>query len=304
MLRKSTEWIEEDLLWMKANGEQESITLDFKACAALENNDAKRNDLSKDVSSFANSAGGIIIYGIKEVDRVAIDLDGGYNPATITKEWLENSIQGRINPPIQGIHVNPVQLSTHAPGKVAYVVTIPQGKTAHQAYDKRYYKRSNFKSEPMEHHEVRDVMNRLNFPLLAPRFSARFVDRTQTIYEYVLDIRIENKGPIAAHNWKIVLQIPQSLSFRVKGFDRQRGIEVSSRIYGPQWFEQEHLESRIIFPEEEVLVAGIEFVYKVDTSRHDRNESGEPFLIWKIYADNMPPQKGEVFLSSIPHPVN
>src|SRR5215510_5131093 len=52
--------IEEDI--------QESLTLDYKDAQALEKTDRKRNELCKDVSAFANSAGGQIIYGIQEND--------------------------------------------------------------------------------------------------------------------------------------------------------------------------------------------------------------------------------------------
>lgn len=287
---------------MVAGAEQESISLDYKACGSLENTEGNKNELSKDVSAFTNSAGGVILYGMKEVNRIATELDAGFEPATITKEWLEDVIQGRIHPRIHGVHINPVQLTTHSPGRVAYVVTIPQDNTAHQAHDKRYYKRFNFKSEPMEDHEIRDVMNRLRFPLLVPKFTPRFIDRQGATNEYALNIRIENRGPIAAHTWKIVLWIPFALSLKIKGFDKQEVVEIASRTYGYQWFKQGHLENTILFPEEEIPIAGIEFIYKLDINRFDRNESSEPFLHWKIYADNMPPQKGEVFLSSLPHP--
>lgn len=281
--------------------EQENIALDYKACDSLENTDGKKNEISKDVSAFANYAGGVIVYGMKEVNHIATELDAGFDPTTITKEWLEDVIQGRIHPRIHDVHINPVKLTTRSPGKVAYAVTILQSNTAHQAHDKRYYKRFNFKSEPMEDHEIRDVMNRLKFPLLVPKFSTRLIDRKQRFFEYILNIRIENKGPIAADTWKIVLWIPRPLSVKVKGFDKQEVVEVPSRTYGNQWFKQERLENRIIFPEDEIPVGGIEFVYKIDTTYLDRNESGEPFLRWKISADNMPPEKGEVFLSSMPH---
>ena len=234
---------------------------------------------------------------MKEVDRVAKELDVGFNPSDITKEWLEQVIQGRIRPRINDVHINPVQLRTHSTGKVAYVVTIPQSDTAHQASDKRYYKRFNFESVPMEDHEIRDVMNRLKYPLLVPSFSARFVDRQGTVYEYALSITIANKGPMAAHFWKLVLWIPQPLSSKVKGFAKQEMVEIESSRYGRKWFKQGlPTTNLIVFPDDEISISGIEFVYKIDTNKYDLNEGGEPFLLWTIYADNMPPQKGQIFV--------
>lgn len=56
---------------MVAGAEQESISLDYKACGSLENTEGNKNELSKDVSAFTNSAGGVILYGMKEVNRIA-----------------------------------------------------------------------------------------------------------------------------------------------------------------------------------------------------------------------------------------
>jgi hypothetical protein len=44
------------------------------------------------------------------------------------------------------------------PGNVAYVLEMPQAKSRdpHQGPEHKYYKRHNFKAEPMEDYEVRD----------------------------------------------------------------------------------------------------------------------------------------------------
>ena len=55
-----------DIQYLIDNGVEESIHLDFKAAGALAKDDKKKNEIAKDVSAFANSDGGIIIYGISE----------------------------------------------------------------------------------------------------------------------------------------------------------------------------------------------------------------------------------------------
>jgi hypothetical protein len=42
---------------------QESLTLDYKRSSALGKWNTERNNLSKDISAFANSEGGMLIYG-------------------------------------------------------------------------------------------------------------------------------------------------------------------------------------------------------------------------------------------------
>ncbi len=158
-------WTEERLISLIDNKVEESLTLDYKACNSLATTDGKKNELSKDVSAFANSAGGTIIYGMVEgtgeTKHLPEKLDEGFNPSEISKEWLEQVINSRIQRRISGIVIHPVELTSTSPGKFAYVVEIPQSTNApHQASDKKFYKRFNFESVPMEEFEIRDVMNR------------------------------------------------------------------------------------------------------------------------------------------------
>ena len=101
------------------------------------------------------------------MNRVATSLDTGFDPNATTKEWLEQVINSRIQRKIDGIRINPVELKSIHPGRVAYVVYVPQSVRApHQASDKKFYKRYNFESVPMEEYEIRDVARRLTMPIL------------------------------------------------------------------------------------------------------------------------------------------
>jgi hypothetical protein len=82
----------------------------------------------------------------------------GVDRTQFSKEWLENIVT-HIRPRIPDLKIHPVQLSSNA-DHLAFVLEIPQGATAHQATDHRYYRRYNFQSLPMLDHEIRDVMNR------------------------------------------------------------------------------------------------------------------------------------------------
>ena len=52
---------------------QESLHLDYKGSAALGANNAR--EISKDVSSFTHSDGGVIIYGVEEVDHLPVRIE-------------------------------------------------------------------------------------------------------------------------------------------------------------------------------------------------------------------------------------
>ncbi|MGJ8670326.1 MAG: AlbA family DNA-binding domain-containing protein [Oceanococcus sp.] len=172
----SAQWDEQHLLSLIRDGVPESTELDYKASPSLENTEGKKKEISKDVSAMANSAGGTLIYGIREENHLPLEIDAGLNPNVVTKEWLENVINSRIQRRIDGLIINPVALNTASPGNVAYVIAIPQSSRApHQASDKRFYKRFNFQSVPMEEYEVRDVSRRADGPLLSVEFSIEAV---------------------------------------------------------------------------------------------------------------------------------
>lgn len=158
---KNDDYTIEDIEGLINNEVEENIHLDYKASAALEKNDRKRAEITKDVSAFANSDGGIIIYGISEEDHRPKELsfiDG----RIYTKEWLENVIQ-LIQPRIEGIRIFPIRGDDM--GQTLYVVKIPRsGNAPHMANDRRYYKRYNFMSVPMEDYEVKDLFYRMATP--------------------------------------------------------------------------------------------------------------------------------------------
>lgn len=141
----------------------ESLTLDYKASPSLGKDSKQRDELCKDVSAFANSAGGQIIYGIEEKDHKPLKIDAG---SSVPREWIEQVVDSNIQPRIEGLVITPIP-----PESVqnVYVVTIPQAssRAPHQAPDKKYYKRQNFQSIPMEDYEIRDTLRRQTTPNLA-----------------------------------------------------------------------------------------------------------------------------------------
>lgn len=171
-MKNPWDWEEEDINLLIQDGVQESLTLDYKGCDSLDKrNPSRKKDLSKDVSAFANSAGGNILYGVIENNHLPIKIDVGYDPADITREWLEQVINSSIQRRIDGIRIKQIELHKSNPGKVIYVVNIPQSKRAPQmAEDHIYYKRFNYQSIAMEEYEVRDVANRAEFPDLSLQF--------------------------------------------------------------------------------------------------------------------------------------
>src|SRR5262245_49803180 len=105
-MKDSWEWEEPDIQQLIDDKIEESITLDYKASAALSRTDNKKvTELTKDVSAFANSAGGTIVYGVAEDPsdrRLPGGIDGGVDPKDISREWLEQILNTRIQRRVDG----------------------------------------------------------------------------------------------------------------------------------------------------------------------------------------------------------
>ena len=155
----------DDITALIDNEAEESVYLDFKAAGSLSKDDKKKAEIAKDVSAFANSDGGIIVYGIEEQEHKAHALsyiDGN----TYTKEWLEQVIQDNIQRRIEGLEIFPIRDNGDIT-KSIYIVKIPRSSnTPHMSADKCYYKRNNFRSVKMEEYEVRDLFYRESTPNL------------------------------------------------------------------------------------------------------------------------------------------
>jgi len=93
-----------------------------------------------------------------------------------SKRWAGSSVarwyptDGNISPRIHGIKITTIVVENSIPNGVLFVVDIPKGQTAHQASDKKYYKRFNFISTAMDDSEIKDIINRQNRTTAYVRF--------------------------------------------------------------------------------------------------------------------------------------
>jgi hypothetical protein len=306
-MKPSYEWDEQQVLRLIADQVEESISLDYKASASLQKTENKKNEIGKDVSAFANSVGGTIVYGVAQYAdpkrrRFPEKIDGGYDPVEISKEWLEQVINSRIQPRIEGIRIHPIQLERTAPGKVIYTVSIPESFTAHQASDHRYYRRYNFESVPMEDYEVRLVMNKIRYPLLTPSFGSSTLDPVREDQIKRLTVELRNRGTVRAIDIGLHIWWPTEVA------RRSTGSRIESR--GRETFEgrnYDHLviqhfgSSLVIFPEgvyppivPDMGPLHIEYFWNRTT-----RDTTDSKMVWKVHAGDAPPQSGEVSLTQL-----
>jgi predicted HTH transcriptional regulator len=144
-------------------GLQESQSLEYKASAALGRQSSEKAELCKDVSAFANAGGGMIIYGIAEHKHDPTGTDQGVDSKVFDKEWIENVLTTGVQPKLEHLEIAAIDLPSKGRDRVAFVIRIGQASALapHQnVSDNKYYRRHNFKAEPMQDNEVRDAMRR------------------------------------------------------------------------------------------------------------------------------------------------
>jgi hypothetical protein len=98
------------ILRLVENGVPENLWIDYKETILGNSNDEKKDFLS-DVSAFANTVGGHLIYGIRAIDGVPNEIVGlpGIQPdPTILR--LENLLRDSIEPRIPGVGMRYIQI--------------------------------------------------------------------------------------------------------------------------------------------------------------------------------------------------
>lgn len=311
-----TQWDQETIQKYIDDQVEESLGLDYKSAQALAKTDGKKREITKDVSSMANSDGGIIIYGVAEYQmpekKHLPERIDPIDQTQFSKEWLEQVING-IRPRIDGLLIHPVPIE-NPPNHVVYVVEIPQSTTAHQARDYRYYKRFNFESVPMEDYEVRDVMNRVTTPDVEVDFDYTRVEISSHYHRYRLTALIRNQGEQVVEHLKLVFKFPGFVKIpptdeETDSARRNAGVDVAKDDSGD--FLITYRSRDVLFPKDEIDVGkSIDWEYHFDDGVYSLANPWpiladpwpmreKPVLDWILYADNMVPKRGKIPLSEL-----
>jgi hypothetical protein len=225
------------------NNTEESINLDFKRGDALrkghDSKDAEKvkTDIAKDVSSFANSDGGIIVYGIEEKNHKA---DSIYfvNGNDFTKENLEQIINSRIQRKIDGLIIDPIRFDNKIEQTI-YVVKIPRSLNApHITSDKKFYKRYNFEAVAMEEYEVRNMYLRQErteltiSPLKIHGSAGAMQYHKFNYYNIKIEFSVENIGQSIEKLYKLEVKIPRQIATNSNKYGYQQFFKNYSREDG------------------------------------------------------------------------
>lgn len=284
-------WSYDRVQRMIEDGIEENLHLDYKAAGSLAKVPQKRDEIVKDVTAFANSDGGVIIYGVQEFsgqERSHLpEKITPINRADFSKEWLEQVISNAA-PRIKGVHIHPITVPG-AEDRCLYVVEIPKGETAHQSVDCKYYRRYNFESVPMRDHEVRDLMNRIKVPRIA--VEAYLGIRNPWEKSNFL-LKITNVSVRLAQHYCAVVRFPPEIKGKLITLAGDNLI-IERNENGHAYFGfsvGQGLNKAPLFPGSTVI---LKKDIRADVSRLEMSDgrplNPQPTVEIKVYADEMPP---------------
>jgi len=266
--------------------------------------------LSRQVSAFANGAGGRIFLGLDDQGRIdgglPVDLKGGG-----TRAWLEDILTTSVDPPLRRFNVYEVRQAESVgrkrsrirSGCAVYVLDIGASEDApHQAVDHRYYLRIAGKSRPMGHVHIQDVLQRTRHPKVAlvrvdpwgdPE---RVTDdprgpKTMLCFHTLLG----NLGRNLAHHVGVEVTLPRVLvnsEARARTLE-QPGTSLTQRPGELVYFRYYPIP---LFPGQEISFQ--RFWVAVHAGNVDRwRQKDGPCMRWRVFADDAPPRDGLVPLA-------
>jgi len=280
--------------WVR-DGRQEDLHLDFKTLNAGFDKQERKN-FARMVSGFANSDGGVVVWGVdcRKVDGIdqAQDLKPVAQVATVLGE-LQQHTGGATTPMVDGILHRAIATSN---GEGFLITFIPASDRApHMAglgQDRYYYKRNGAAFYPLEHFDIADMFGKRQRPELSLALRAKVVKSHGDEHRYELFATLENRGRAMARFVKVVIAFPPA----VLGWPGS-----TERADPPRNGRSETVRTALpLFPGETMTLACDSWPYHMNHELYDRfTEKEWPSVNWQIFQEFGPMLEGSVSFESL-----
>jgi len=240
---------------------QEDLHLDFKTAPKGLDKEARRN-VAKAVSGFANSDGGIVVWGIsaRKVDEV--DAADQLDPIRQLAKFVSdlNSFTGQfVSPLVDGVEHRVIpDPSLQDSGYVITLVPVSNaGPHMAKGGEDRYYKRSGDSFYRLEHYEVADLFGRRPHASLSLHCRPTFHDRRVSV-----EVGIVNSGRGMARFPYLELEVNSPFRIGSIGVTQKEGVNGMGTILVPRFSEQHRGFAAsghpVIYPQGMLLIAKVE----------------------------------------------
>jgi len=213
----------------------ENVFLDFKEKKSADGrkalSDDDKNNFAKALSGFANSSGGVLIWGVgeKRIDdsTVAYQKMPISNLSMFIKN-LESLLPEAVVPDVDGVRNEAIKIEDDQDN--GYVVTlVPESaRPPHRAEFKlhQYYKRSGDSFRTMEHFDIEDMFGRRACPDLVLEIGHTTIAREQHFHRYSLTATVRNDGRAMSRYYGFDLQFPKLALDKVRS--SRQGIRITN----------------------------------------------------------------------------
>jgi hypothetical protein len=299
-----------------ANEQHEDLYLDFTRKkdplkGALDADD--RRAFGKALSGFANSDGGLFVWGVV-AERTGKDGADRARRAEAISELdafvgnLNTIVAFSTKPTVPGVR-NLVVWEDRAK-KTGWVVSyVPAGPTppyrAENDNNNRFYKRAGSSFYSMEPFDIRDVVFRFRYPKVQLGMTYEAVTISSELHRYALVVSILNHGPSALREYKVQVDIPHFVPLTRASERLAPPPKVVDAESGKVW-RIEHYSGKapgdraILYPGESRTLIGPPdglwgVHYYMDDEVHDRIPHDgalrvdEPAIVCRVFGADMPP---------------
>lgn len=227
-------------------GRQEDLHLDFKTIVSPD--DLSRDDrknLATAMSGFANSDGGLIVWGVesRKDPATGVDAASGLKPipkARAILSKLQSHTGTATSPTVEGVvhrFVRNDSLNDHSGFLITMVPASDRGPHMAKLGEDRYYKRSGDSFYRMEHFDIADMFGRRMRPELAVTLPRRIGSRTSSSRgrsaQLVFFVCIENRGRGLAKYPILGLNVKTPLELAPYGLDGNGRTGLPIRVRNP-----------------------------------------------------------------------
>lgn len=209
-----------------SEGQEENVNIEFKTVNHPELNaqDFDKKNISKTLSGFANSDGGIVVWGIKaKQNEKKQDIAKDKVPINKLTEFLNtlNRLEGQaVTPVVTGIQHKKIEIHEDCGFIITYVPASDLAPHIANYAGKHYYKRSGDSFYQCEHYDIKDMFQRKHTADLKLKFSDKQIRNINNDkIEVTLTLSVRNHGRNFAKAPFIKININQPYELHQYGLD-------------------------------------------------------------------------------------
>jgi hypothetical protein len=271
-------------------GQEENLFIEFKTVkgATFRSEDDKRN-LARALSGFANSSGGIVVWGIDaRQGKNGIDCAQAIVAVNPVGQLLArlNELTGQaVSPAVDGVQHRAIEISDTGGVVLTLIPESDRGPHMAKLGEDRYYKRSGDSFYKMEHFDIADMFGRRAHPALRLRLEwelqAPYPSDSSVSAPLLARIIVENHGRGLAQYPALTIGKPTWEAISWSGWQRE-SLHLPI-VPAPEdwWLRYAGGADVVLYPEDEFEVCSIFF--QLSTAQSAISDLVIP--VWVVSAD-------------------